>query len=133
MRTFSSAIHEFTVRDDGLLVANEINLDTPRTSQNVSETLDVLQQALGGSLIPGIWCAISMPEFPPTVWPVFVNRIGEALIALAILADEQVEKTLGAFPDVINSLLIPVRLFHTEDEAVEWLLQFVDAEPTRHL
>ena len=69
-----------------------------------------------------------MPDFPLTVWQVFVDRVDKVIGALAILGDDRVEKALGAFPAVMDSMLIPVRLFHNEAEAIEWLRQFLDKD-----
>ena len=132
LSTFTTEITEYSIRDDGIVLARDINLGTPRTRQNVAASLDSLAEVTGGQLHPGLWDARSVPEFPPSVWQEFVDRIDKVLIALAILVDSDVERTLGPFPTVMNSMLIPVRLFRTADEALDWLRQFVDQPGTPH-
>ena len=126
MTRFTSGITEYTIRDDGIVVGREINLDTPRTAQSNAESFDRLAEVLQGRQPPGLWDARSVPEFPLSVWQVFVNRIDKVVAALAILVDESGERAMGGFPDVMNSMLIPVRLFRDQNAAIEWLRRFVD-------
>lgn len=126
MIRFTSDITEYTIRNDGIVVGREINLDTPRTAQSVADSLNRLAEVLQGRRAPGIWDAKAFPDFPPSVWQAFVNRVDKVVVALAILADESGEAAMGRFPDVINSMLIPVRIFRDQDAAIEWLRQFVD-------
>ena len=128
---FTSDITEYTVRDDGIVIGREINLDVPRTAESIAQSFDRLAEFLQGKRPPGIWDARSVPNFPLNVWQVFVSRVDSVVVALAILVDEAGEKTMGGFPDAISSMLIPVRLFRDEEGAIEWLRQFIDedAEP----
>ena len=127
MQTFSTAITKYTIRDDGIVVGRDINPETPRTAVNIAESFDRLSVVAQGRRFPGLWDARLAPEFPFSVWQVFVDRISEAVGALAILVDNEADPAFGAFPKVIDSMLIPVRLFQDEDEAIAWLGQFVDA------
>ena len=128
VETFTTAITEYTIRDDGIVIGRDINPATPRTVQSLTESFDRLADALEGKRPPGLWDARSVPEFPLSVWQVFVNRVDKVIGVLAILVDDRVEDALGAFPAAMDSMLIPVRLFHREDEATQWLLQFVDED-----
>jgi hypothetical protein len=130
MRTFRSAITEYTVRDDGIWVGREINLDVPRTPEIVGASLDRLREETGGQRVPGMWDARHVPEFSPAVWTAFLARIEDVVVALAILTAPGVVESLGAFPAAIDSLILPVRLFESEDEAVAWLQAFVDRDST---
>ncbi len=126
METFTTEITEYTIRADGIIVGRDINPDTPRTAKSVAESFNRLAEVLQGQRLPGLWDARSVPDFPLTVWQVFVNRVDKVVTALAILVDESGERRMGGFPEVMNSMLIPVRLFRDQDAAIEWLRQFVD-------
>ncbi|MDJ0663138.1 MAG: hypothetical protein QNJ75_01175 [Acidimicrobiia bacterium] len=126
MQTFSTAITEYTIRNDGIVVGRDINPETPRTTANIAESFDRLSAVTQGKRFPGLWDARLVPEFPFSVWQVFVDRIDKVVSALAILVDSEADRAFGAFPKAIDSMLIPVRVFQDEDEAIAWLGQFVD-------
>ena len=50
------------------------------------------------------------------------------MAALGIVLEESDVHLLGAFPEVMNSLLIPVRVFADEESALRWLRGFVDPD-----
>ena len=132
METFTTAITEYTIRDDGIVVGRDINPDTPRTARSVADSFDRLAEVLQGKRLPGLWDARSVPDFPLSVWQVFVDRIDKVVVALAILVDESGDRSMGKFPEVMDSMLIPVRLFSDEGASIEWLRQFVDEAGDSH-
>ena len=125
VRRFTTAITEYTIRDDGIVVGRDINPETPRTAETIAESSDRLADVAQGKLLPGLWDARAVPDFPLSVWQVFVDRIDKAAVALAILVDADMEQAFGVFPAVMDSMLIPVRLFVDEGQAIDWLRQFV--------
>ena len=74
---------------------------------------------------PALWDVRGMARPRPGAWTVLIERIAELITAVAILMDPD-ENNVGPWPDAIDSLLIPVRVFTTEDEAIDWLTTFVD-------
>ncbi|MDJ0954150.1 MAG: hypothetical protein QNJ81_10765 [Acidimicrobiia bacterium] len=128
MKTLRTAITEYTIRDDGIVIGRDINPETERTTQLVSDSFDRVRELTQGRRAPGLWDARSIPNFPLSVWTVFVDRIDKVVVALAILVGESGERAMGAFSEVLSSLLIPVRLFDDEAAAIEWLQQFLDQE-----
>jgi hypothetical protein len=127
VRSVSTATTKFTFRDDGIVFGIDINPDTERTAQNVSDAMDMLNQLVEGQARPGLWDPRPGTGFPAEAWTTLIRRLPESISALAILADDRVRQGIGGFPAAIDSLLIPVRVFADEAEATEWLLQFVDA------
>ncbi len=117
----------YTLRDDGIVVGRAVNPDRVRTPQDVASSLDRLDEATGGVRMPGLWDPRSLHHFPAPAWRTLISRLELSLLALAIMTDEQMESALGGFPQAIDSLLIPVRLFRSESEAIEWLAQFVES------
>ena len=97
-----------------------------RTAEDVAESFDRLDQLIGGVRRPGLWDPRDISSFPAGAWRMLIARLEKSFVALAILIDESMEPALGAFPAAIDSLLIPVRIFHDEDEATQWLQQFVE-------
>ena len=57
--------------------------------------------------------------------------LGASLVALAILVDDRVAGALGAFPHAIDSLMMPVKLFRDEAEAMTRLREFLDSGGVR--
>lgn len=46
--TFTTAITEYTIGDDGIVIGREINLDTPRTAQSFTDSFYRLAEILQG-------------------------------------------------------------------------------------
>jgi hypothetical protein len=128
MRSIETATTHFTVTDGGILVGRAINLETPRTAQNTVDAFDRLDNLLGGRRLPGLWDPRTVDRFPPQAWRAMISRLEGSLLALAILADDETERAMGSFPATIDALMVPVRVFRDESEAMKWLQQFVDPD-----
>lgn len=126
MESVSTATTQFTLRDDGIVFGIDINPDIPRTSPNVGAAFDALERLVDGKPRPGLWDPRPAKSFPPGAWKTLIRRLADSITAFAIVADERVQQSLGAFPSAMDSLLIPVRVFRDEAAAIEWLQQFVD-------
>ena len=116
----------FILTDDGIVVGRAVNPHVPRTAQNVSDALDQLEHLIGGEPRPGLWDPRAVDRFPPEAWRAMITRLDGSLVALAILIDERGADAFGAFPDAIDALMMPVRVFRDETEAMTWLRQFAD-------
>ena len=55
------------------------------------------------------------------VWPSFLDQIPLILSALAILVSDTTSRQAILFPDKINALLVPCRVFADDESAVAWL------------
>lgn len=116
------------MRDDGIVLGVGVNPEIPRTAESVSAAFDMLYQLVGGKPRPDLCDPRPAHAFPPEAWRTLISRLPESISAFGIVADERVRQGVGAFPDAMNALLIPVRVFDNETDATEWLVQFVEAE-----
>ena len=126
MITAESAVTRYWLRDDGIVVGRDINTHIERTSAVTNDTLDVLAELSGPGLRPALWDPRAFDKMYPEGWIVLVERLPEIVSALAILIDDAVEPFLGTFPQHMDALLFPVRLFREEDAAIAWLQGFLD-------
>ena len=128
MKHLSTNTVSYTLRDDGIVVGRAVNPEIVRTADDVAESFDRLDELIDGVRRPGLWDPREVQEFPPAAWRMLITRLERSMVALAILTDEKMETALGRFPEAIDALLIPVRLFRDEDSAIEWLARFVEQE-----
>ncbi|MDJ0498116.1 MAG: hypothetical protein QNJ89_09815 [Acidimicrobiia bacterium] len=117
-----------TLCEDGILEAHPIQRDAPRNAALIAETMDALEAVAGGKARPVLWDPAGTLPLQPDGWRMIVDRVGlaGAIAAIGILIDADEAHLLGAFPETMNALLIPVRSFDDEASAREWLLQFVE-------
>ena len=126
MKSMETETTRFILTDDGIVVGRAVNQHVPRTAQNVSDALDQLEHLIGSEPRPGLWDPRAVDRFPPEAWRAMITRLDGSLVALAILIDERGADAFGAFPDAIDALMMPVRVFRDETEAMTWLRQFAD-------
>ncbi len=126
MITAESAVTRYWLRDDGIVIGRDVNTDVQRTAAVTNATLDVLAELSGPEKRPALWDPRAFDRMYPEGWLVLIERLPEMITALAILVDDDVEPFLGTFPQHMDSLLFPVRLFRDEDKAIEWLQGFLN-------
>ena len=126
MITAESAVTRYWLRDDGIVIGRDINTDVYRTEAVTKATLDVLAELSGPEKRPALWDPRAFDRMHPEGWLVLIERLPDLINALAILVDDAVLPFLGTFPEHMDSLLFPVRLFRDEEEAIEWLRGFLD-------
>jgi hypothetical protein len=85
-----------------------------------------MESVVGGKARPVLWDPAGTLPLEPDGWQTIVDRLSDMMSALGIVIDEEEAPLLGAFPESINALLIPVRIFDDEATARGWLLQFVE-------
>ncbi len=125
MRVAESSIARYTLRDDGILVADDLNPELPRSTAAVDETMDVLLELIEGKPRPVLW-RLGLDRSSPEGWAALIRRAPEVTAALAIVATEESEPVLGSFPVAMDALLFPVRVFASDAEATEWLGGYAD-------
>ena len=128
MRVVETPFSRLTLCDDGILEAHPIQRDAPRDAALLSQTMDAVVEVAGGKARPVLWDPAGTLPLRPDGWQTIVDRVADVISALGIVIDEAEAPLLGAFPDSMNALLIPVRVFADEPEARDWLLQFVDQD-----
>ncbi|MDJ0954138.1 MAG: hypothetical protein QNJ81_10705 [Acidimicrobiia bacterium] len=126
MTTIKTPIAQYTLRDDGIVVARSINPGAPRTRAAAAATLDALA-GLIEQRRPTLWDQRATPRLEPEVWIELISRIAGMTVALAIVTDEGARGKFVAYSEAIGALLIPTREFVAEEPAIAWLLQFTES------
>ncbi|MFW2338882.1 MAG: STAS/SEC14 domain-containing protein [Acidimicrobiia bacterium] len=124
MRFVETGINQLTLRDDGVLVVRSINSDIPRTAEHVEEMYGALERLIDGRRCPVLWDPRPTRSIRPDGWVAIIERLEALFTAIAVVTDEQAADLLGGYPEAWNALLMPVRRFSDEDEALEWLQRF---------
>lgn len=125
MRSVTSDITLWTLRDDDIVVGVGINPDVPRDRDVMAENLDVLAALMAGKPRPVLWDPRAVPRIHPRAWSEIIHRAPELVVAAAILVDDGTEEMLSGYPGAVDSLLFPTRLFRSEDAALAWLRAFM--------
>ena len=128
MKTVECSITRYTLRDDGIVAAIGTHPEIPRDLTTMTASLDCLAGLIDGTPRPILWDPRAVLRLFPEAWKAIIERIESLAVAVAILADDGTEEMLGPYPGAMNSLLLPVRTFTDEEQAIEWLRKFVDDE-----
>lgn len=128
MEVGETAYSRLTLCDDGILEAHPIQRRAPRNAALLTETMGALTAVAGGKSRPVLWDPAGTIPIPPDGWQTIVERVKGVISALAIVIDPDEAPLLGRFPESMNMLLIPVRIFNDATTARRWLLQFVEPD-----
>ena len=112
--------------DDGIIIARANGV--PGTPETVSEAFGVFRDLTGGVPAPMLFDARDWPPDGPTVWSTAVANIESAVSAIAMLVDPDSSVEVGPFPEAIARLLIPMRVFTDEAEALAFLRESLPSE-----
>lgn len=94
---------------------------TRSTSESVSHTFDAIQRLAGGTPRPVFFDARSWPGGETLAWITAIERLPEFFTAIAILVDEESRPALGHYPETIDRLVIPLRIFTDRTDALDFL------------
>ncbi len=119
MGTADSTLMHFVMGDDGVVRAT--------SKPGVEPTIDLLREAeaacrlvRGEKRRPAVWDVRQMVKPNPTAWISFMETAPNNLLAIAIVGDPLHIELLGSIPEIMGRLLLPVRLFTNDAEALEW-------------
>ncbi len=113
--------------DEGIV--RVIGLGKPHTADTVREMCAAVLDLTGGRRLPILFDTRNWGEIAPTSWAEFIQRIEDicpAAAVLGILGDFDAGY-VGSYPMIIDSLVIPFRIFQEESAALEFLGQFLTA------
>ncbi len=124
MSTVASTVLHFTLRSDGIIFADS-QAGVEPTSALLQEAEEACHQVRGDVRRPALWNIQQLTRPKPEAWLGFIQNAPKNLTAVAVVGDTEQVRLLGAFPSLINDLLLPLRMFDDEAEAVEWLRRYV--------
>ena len=123
MGTATSAIIHFTLRPDGIVLA-ESQPGVAPNAERLKEAEEACRLVRGDMRRPALWDIRRLVRPDPSAWVLFVEGAPKNLTAIAVLGSEEHMQLLGSFPEVINTLLFPFQPFTDESDALEWLAEF---------
>ena len=112
-------------RADGVIVGKERNFHLPRDPERVGAAMNAAWELAGHKPCAALWDMRGSPRPNAEAWQLFIHRIPDLFVALAIVADEEAVEVLGAFPATMDALLVPVRVFEDDEEASKWIGRYV--------
>ena len=105
--------------DGRLLTISSNGVHSTRAS--VDETLRVARELVGDTRGPMLFDARRWPGGDAEGWASVIASIGELFSTTAMLVSEEMVDEIGPFPDAIDRLVIPFKIFTDESEAKEFL------------
>jgi len=108
---------------DGILI--ERTKDVHSTIEMVAETFDVFRDLGGGSRRPFLFDVRNWQGGELKAWNLAIEQTLSTLSAVAVLVDPDSASVAGPFPEAVNRMLIPVRFFTNEEEALAFLRGFL--------
>ena len=106
--------------DDGIIRIRSI-ADAPSTAETVAEMFAVIRELTDGVPMPVLDNVRNWPGADHGAWSTFVSDALSLFSAIAWVVDAESSARLGAFPEVIDRLLVPFRVFTDEAEALAFL------------
>ena len=109
------------VIDDGDVI-RVIGIGAQHTPATVVETFAAVQELSGSDRMPILFDARDWGEIELPSWVQFVSNIERVCLAAAVLVEpDDLTQYVGIFPDVVDRLVIPFRVFEEEADALAFL------------
>ena len=105
--------------DDGILYIRSTGVRS--TPESVSRTLEVIKGLTDGVPHPVFFDARSWPGGDSPAWVAIVEGLDAHFSAVAMLVDEDRRPDVGRYPESIDRLVLPFRLFGNREAALAFL------------
>ena len=108
--------------DDGIIHIQAKGVAS--TPETMTETFTVVHDLTDGEPRPALFDARTWPTWPAVdreVWATFISGALPAFSAAAVIVDPASPPQSVAFPETIDRLMIPFRIFTDEAEALAFL------------
>jgi len=106
--------------DDGIIHIRPSG-DVPSTAETVAETSGVIRELTNGVPMPVLDDVRNWPGANHGAWMTLVSNALSLFSAIAWVVDAESSPRLGAFPETIDRLMVPFRVFTDEAEALAFL------------
>lgn len=105
--------------DEGII--RYVSIGTESTAATVAEGFAAIREVAGGKRVPILFDSRAWPKGDPGSWSRFIASLESVCVAAAVITNPRSEKAMGAFPQLVDNLLIPFRLFADEEQALDFL------------
>lgn len=102
-------------------IVNYVSVGTESTAESVAEGLSIVREITGGRRVPILFDGRNWPKGDPASWNRFVTGIEGVCTAAAVVTTPATVQAMGAFPRLLDDLVIPFRLFDAEEPARRFL------------
>ena len=110
--------------DAGYLVIRAKGI--PSTAETVQETLASVLAITGGKKVPLLIDARNWPSGSPGSLQTMVENMDRLFTAGAMVVDPDNPPALGAFPEIVDRLVVPFRMVHSVEEGRAFLMDNAD-------
>jgi hypothetical protein len=110
--------------EDGILHVSSLGVES--TEDSVRELQAAKLDLVGKARVPMLFHGENWPRGTPRSWGKFVSIIESMSYAVAVVISPMSLKAMGAFPQLLDDLLIPFRVFESEEPALAFLRQHLN-------
>ena len=107
------------VDQEGIL--HVVSLGVVSTEETFWEFQDAKRELIGKQRVAMLMHAEEWPKGTPGSWSLFVSALEGMCFAAAVIASPASLQAMGAFPKVFDDMLIPFRVFDSEEPALAFL------------
>ena len=93
----------------------------PSTADSVGESLRIVNELTGGKRVPILFDSRDWPRGDPASWVRFISMIEAVCLAAGVVANPESVRAMGRFPDFLDDLVIPFKIFEDEEDALSFL------------
>ena len=115
----TSATARIWIDDEGIV--HYVSLGNKSTAESVSEGLGIVREITGRKRCPILFDGREWPKGDPASWSRFIAGIEAVCTAAAVVTTPATVQAMGAFPRLLDDLVIPFRLFDAEEPALAFL------------
>ncbi len=119
-----SATARIWLDESGIL--HLVALGAESTAATVAESFQIVRELTGGSRVPILFDSRDWPKGDPASWSSFISSIESICTAAAVVVNSASAQAMGAFPKLLDDLVIPFRLFPDEEAALSFLRRHLD-------
>lgn len=91
------------------------------TVESVMEGMTAVSEMTGGKPSPILFDARGWGSRDPNSWVQFIGMIESVCSAAGVVVDDESVSKMGSFPSLLDKLVIPFRIFRSEDEALAFV------------
>jgi len=110
--------------DEGIL--RYVSIGVESTEATVVEGMQIVRELSGDVPVPILFDARSWKGGDPKSWIKFIAMIESVCSAAAIIVAPESPNVMGGFPEAIDGLVLPFRVFPDENAALDFLRQYLE-------
>ena len=110
---------EIWLDDEGIIHFRAMGIRS--TAASVERNFRFAHKLAGGTPVPFLFHAENWPSGDAMSWRRFIDVIESVSSAVAVIMPEADRPKMGRFPELLDALVVPFRMFTEEDDAMAFL------------